>query len=54
MIADEAAERVFQNSQVGWAADIEIWSHKTYRDKPLLSSAERLVPEFRRWFSQFY
>jgi phenylpropionate dioxygenase-like ring-hydroxylating dioxygenase large terminal subunit len=53
-VSDEAAQRVFENSQTGWAADIEIWSHKVYREKPLLSEAERLVPEFRRWFSQFY
>lgn len=53
-VSDDAALRVFENSQVGWAADIEIWSHKAYRDKPLLSPAEHLVPEFRRWFSQFY
>ena len=53
-VSDAAARQVFENSQTGWAADIEIWSHKVYREKPLLSPAEELVPEFRRWFSQFY
>ena len=53
-VSDEAAQRVFENSQQGWAADVEIWSHKRYRAQPLLMPEENLVPEFRRWFSQFY
>ena len=53
-VSDEAARSVFETSQWGWAADIEIWSHKAYREKPLLSKSDGLVPEFRRWFSQFY
>jgi len=53
-VPEAAAQRVFENSQAGWAKDVEIWSHKRYRAAPLLTPEEALVPEFRRWFSQFY
>jgi 3-ketosteroid 9alpha-monooxygenase subunit A len=53
-VSDEAARRVFENSQSGWGRDVEIWHHKRYRDRPNLVPEEALVHDFRRWFSQFY
>lgn len=44
------AEQVIEN----WAYDINIWANKCYQAKPLLNRSERLIPEFRRWYSQFY
>ena len=36
-------------------ADIEIWSHQRYQDKPALAPTERdSFMEFRRWAAQFY
>eukprot|EP01027_Heterolobosea_sp_BB2_P022429 GEZU01033025.1.p1 GENE.GEZU01033025.1~~GEZU01033025.1.p1 ORF type:complete len:456 (+),score=93.61 GEZU01033025.1:59-1369(+) len=35
--------------------DIDIWNRKIYRDKPtLVAKDDRLIVEFRRWFSRFY
>ena len=47
---DLLAEQVIEN----WAFDINIWDNKRYQSKPLLNRSERLIPEFRRWYSQFY
>jgi hypothetical protein len=47
---DLLAEQVIEN----WAFDIKIWDNKRYQPKPLLNRSERLIPEFRRWYSQFY
>ena len=53
-VSDDAARRVFENSQFGWGRDVEIWHHKRYRDRPNLVPEEAIVHDFRRWFSQFY
>jgi len=53
-VSDEAARRVFENSQAGWSRDVEIWHHKRYRSRPSLVPEEAIVHDFRRWFSQFY
>jgi phenylpropionate dioxygenase-like ring-hydroxylating dioxygenase large terminal subunit len=53
-VSDEAAHRVFENSQFGWERDINIWHHKQYKEKPLLRPDETIVLDFRRWFQQFY
>lgn len=53
-VSDDAARRVFENSQEGWSRDVEIWHHKRYRSRPNLVPEETLVHDFRRWFSQFY
>jgi len=34
--------------------DIAIWSHKLHRSRPLLCDGDGPIPEFRRYFSQFY
>jgi len=53
-VSDQAARRVFENSQAGWSRDVEIWSHKRYRSRPALVPEEAIVHDFRRWFAQFY
>jgi len=52
--SEETAQCVFQNSQDGWASDINIWNHKQYRHCPELVPEEAIVHRFRKWFSQFY
>eukprot|EP01135_Chromosphaera_perkinsii_P006406 Nk52_evm8s490 gene=Nk52_evmTU8s490 len=34
--------------------DIMIWNNKTFRSAPLLVKEDKLIPKFRRWYSQFY
>ncbi|MEZ4333706.1 MAG: Rieske 2Fe-2S domain-containing protein [Myxococcota bacterium] len=53
-VSDAAARRVFENSQAGWARDVQVWHHKRYRSRPNLVPEESLVHDFRRWFAQFY
>ncbi len=53
-VSDEAAARAFENSQAGWARDVQIWNHKRYRDRPALVPEEEIVHRFRAWFHQFY
>jgi 3-ketosteroid 9alpha-monooxygenase subunit A len=47
---DLLSEQVFEN----WYRDIEVWENKRYQPKPILNRTETLIPEFRRWYSQFY
>lgn len=35
-------------------ADVPIWSQKRYEPKPYLSAADKGIPQYRRWVSQFY
>ena len=37
-----------------WDKDITVWEAKRYLPKPLVNRAERLIPEYRRWYAQFY
>lgn len=34
--------------------DVEIWTNKVYREKPVLCKADRPLAEYRRWTKQFY
>ena len=38
----------------GLNADIPIWRDKVFRDRPLLVKGDGPIPEFRRWYAQFY
>jgi hypothetical protein len=49
-IAEQLAAAVFEN----WDLDIPIWESKRYQPRPALNATERLIPTFRRWYSQFY
>lgn len=37
-----------------WEADVPIWEHKVYREKPALNDYEGAIAVFRRWYAQFY
>lgn len=49
-VAEQVSEAVFQN----WDLDIPIWERKRYQPRPVLNATEKLIPVFRRWYSQFY
>ena len=34
--------------------DVPIWEHKAYRERPMLTTADGPVAQYRRWFRQFY
>jgi len=37
-----------------FAQDVPIWEHKVYRDRPMLTTVDGPVAQYRRWFRQFY
>ena len=54
-IGDGAGRQIidaFSNS--GIYADIPIWNHKIYRERPLLVQGDGRILEYRRWARQFY
>jgi 3-ketosteroid 9alpha-monooxygenase subunit A len=52
MAAIEKQNCEFINRQ--FSQDIPIWEHKVYREKPPLTAIDGPVPQYRRWFRQFY
>ena len=50
----EESQRWFEASDREWAADIPIWGHKRHLTRPILTGDDGPVPEFRRWYAQFY
>ena len=43
-----------ENIAAGVEDDIPIWSNKRHRERPLLCDGDGPIPDFRRYFSQFY
>jgi 3-ketosteroid 9alpha-monooxygenase subunit A len=39
---------------LGFRQDVEIWTHKTKIDNPLLCAEDGPVYQLRRWYEQFY
>ncbi len=39
---------------LGFQQDVEIWTHKTRIDNPLLCADDGPVYQLRRWYEQFY
>lgn len=37
-----------------WDEDTIIWSHKRYREKPMLCDGDGPISQFRKWYAQFY
>ncbi len=37
-----------------FAQDVPIWEHKRYNDRPMLTTVDGPVAQYRRWFRQFY
>ncbi len=52
---EEAIGRASIESIAGGVEDdIRIWSHKVHQARPLLCDGDGPIPEYRRYFSQFY
>lgn len=49
-----AAEQAAESFCAGVSQDIPIWENKVYRDPPVITKAEKLILEHRRWSQQFY
>ncbi len=41
-------------TNVQFAQDVPIWENKIYRDRPIVTKADGPIPQYRRWFRQFY
>jgi 3-ketosteroid 9alpha-monooxygenase subunit A len=52
--ADKIAAKFADFIGVGFHQDVEIWTHKTKVDNPLLCAEDGPVYQLRRWYQQFY
>jgi 3-ketosteroid 9alpha-monooxygenase subunit A len=52
--ADKIAAKFADFIGVGFHQDVEIWTHKTKIDNPLLCAEDGPVYQLRRWYQQFY
>jgi 3-ketosteroid 9alpha-monooxygenase subunit A len=51
---DKIAARFADFIGLGFGQDVEIWTHKTKIDNPLLCAEDGPVYQLRRWYEQFY
>jgi 3-ketosteroid 9alpha-monooxygenase subunit A len=53
-----ATERIAESNEritrAQFEQDVPIWEHKCYRARPTLADGDGPIPEYRRWFAQFY
>jgi phenylpropionate dioxygenase-like ring-hydroxylating dioxygenase large terminal subunit len=49
-----AAAEAAESFAGGVSQDIPIWENKVYRDPPVITKAEKLILEHRKWAEQFY
>ncbi|WP_018908406.1 Rieske 2Fe-2S domain-containing protein [Salinispora arenicola] len=52
--ADRAAAKFAASIGIGFRQDVEIWTHKSRVDNPLLCAEDGPVYQLRRWYEQFY
>jgi 3-ketosteroid 9alpha-monooxygenase subunit A len=52
--ADKVAAKFARFVGLGFQQDVEIWTHKTRIDNPLLCADDGPVYQLRRWYEQFY
>jgi 3-ketosteroid 9alpha-monooxygenase subunit A len=52
--ADKVAAKFAKFIGVGFEQDVEIWTHKSRIDNPLLCAEDGPVYQLRRWYEQFY
>jgi len=52
--ADKIAAKFADFISLGFGQDVEIWTHKTKIDNPLLCAEDGPVYQLRRWYEQFY
>jgi 3-ketosteroid 9alpha-monooxygenase subunit A len=51
---DKIAARFAEFIGLGFQQDVQIWTHKTKIDNPLLCAEDGPVYQLRRWYEQFY
>ena len=51
---ENAATEAAASFAAGVSQDIPIWENKIYRDPPVITKAEKLILEHRKWSRQFY
>jgi 3-ketosteroid 9alpha-monooxygenase subunit A len=52
--ADKVAAKFAEFIGLGFQQDVEIWTHKSRVDNPLLCADDGPVYQLRRWYEQFY
>ena len=52
--ADKVAARFARFVGLGFQQDVDIWTHKSRIDNPLLCADDGPVYQLRRWYEQFY
>jgi 3-ketosteroid 9alpha-monooxygenase subunit A len=52
--ADKVAAKFAKFVGLGFQQDVDIWTHKTRIDNPLLCAEDGPVYQLRRWYEQFY
>jgi 3-ketosteroid 9alpha-monooxygenase subunit A len=52
--ADKVAAKFANFIGLGFQQDVEIWTHKSRVDNPLLCAEDGPVYQLRRWYEQFY
>ncbi len=53
-MVDIAGEEFMRNITQGVQDDMEIWTHKVHRAKPVFCEADEYLVQFRKWTRQFY
>lgn len=48
------ADKYADNLRAGFAEDVQIWEHKLWRDRPILSDGDGAIGKLRKWYHQFY
>jgi 3-ketosteroid 9alpha-monooxygenase subunit A len=51
---DKIAAKFAEFIGIGFQQDVEVWTHKTKIDNPLLCAEDGPVYQLRRWYEQFY
>jgi 3-ketosteroid 9alpha-monooxygenase subunit A len=51
---DKIAAKFAEFIGLGFQQDVEVWTHKTKIDNPLLCAEDGPVYQLRRWYEQFY
>ena len=52
--ADKVAAKFAKFVGLGFQQDVDIWTHKSRIDNPLLCAEDGPVYQLRRWYEQFY
>lgn len=51
---ESVAEMNDRITNLQFTQDVPIWEHKIYRERPIITKLDGPVPQYRRWFRQFY